>query len=83
MGVNMISFAGIGWTKRLRKVKDNYTLSLVKELIVGNALRKGQSLYYFLVKYQNRNAVIIFLDGQGLKIKEDMQIDLKQFIVKE
>lgn len=78
----MLSFVGIGWSKRLRKVRENYTLSLAKELILGNALRGGQELYYFLVRYGGRNAVIIFLDGKKFTVKDELQLDLKKFVVK-
>ncbi len=78
----MLSFVGIGWSKRLRKVRNNYTLSLAKELIVGNALRGGQEIYYFLVRYSGRNAVIVFLDGKEFTVKDEMQLDLKKFVVR-
>lgn len=77
----MLSFVGIGWEKKLRKAKREYTLSFVKELIVGNALRKGESLFYFLVRYNNRNAVLIFLDGKGIDVKDETQIDLMRFVL--
>ncbi len=78
----MLSFVGIGWSKRLRKGRENYTLSLAKELILRNALRGGQELYYFLVRYGGRNAVIIFLDGKDFTVKDELQMDLKKFVLK-
>ncbi len=58
-------------------------LTFVKELIIGNALKASQPIFYFLVRYKNRNAVLIFLDGKGVDIRDETQIDLKQFIMKE
>lgn len=77
----MLSFVGIGWAKRLRKSKQEYFLSVARDIIVGNAIRKGEALFYFLVKYKNRNAIIVFLDGKGIDVKDEKQIDLKQFIL--
>ncbi len=77
----MISFVGIGWEKRLRKVRSNYTLSIAKDIIFGNALRGGQALSYFLVRYKNRNAVLVFLDGRGIDVKDERQCDLRSFVV--
>ncbi|MEK6867493.1 MAG: hypothetical protein AABX98_01590 [Nanoarchaeota archaeon] len=77
----MLSFVGIGWEKKLRKAKREYTLSFVKELIIGNALKASQPIFYFLVRYKNRNAVLIFLDGKGVDVRDETQIDLKQFVL--
>ena len=77
----MLSFVGIGWEKRLRRVRSNYTLSIAKDIIFGNALRGGQALSYFLVRYKNRNAVIVFLDGKGVDISNEKQIDLRRFVM--
>lgn len=79
----MLHFVGFGWKKRLRKVKGEYTLSIVKELIIGNALRKGEAIFYFLVRYNNRNAILVFLDGREFKVNDTKQTDLKKFIMKE
>ncbi|MFA6888787.1 MAG: hypothetical protein WC254_04800 [Candidatus Woesearchaeota archaeon] len=77
----MISFVGIGWEKRLRRVRSNYTLSIAKDIILGNALRGGQALSYFLVRYHNRNAVLVFLDGKGVDISNEKQMDLRRFVM--
>lgn len=77
----MLSFVGIGWEKRLRRVRNNYTLSIVKDVIIGNALRASQPLFYFLVRYKSRNAILIFLDGKSMDVKDEKQIDLKRFVM--
>lgn len=58
------AFQGLGWRVRLQQRRSNYFLTLIKELVVGNGLGKGDPLFYYLVKCSNRNAVLIFLDGQ-------------------
>ena len=77
----MLSFVGIGWEKKLRKAKREYTLSFVKELIIGNALKASQPIFYFLVRYKSRNAILIFLDGKSMDVKDEKQIDLKRFVM--
>jgi len=41
----------------------------MKEIILGNGLKTGDSLYYYLVQYEGRNVVLVFLDGKEKNYK--------------
>ena len=60
-----VSFQGLGWKVRLQQRATYYFLTLVKEVILGNALKRGDELFYYLVTCNKRKAIIIFLDGKG------------------
>ena len=79
----MLSFFGLGWRYKLQKKRNNYLLSLANEIVLGNALKSGDDLYYFLVDYLGRNAVLVLLDGKGLDETQEVKIPLKTFIVKK
>jgi hypothetical protein len=58
------SFLGRGWKVNVVKRGYSYRLPLAKEVVIGNGLRLGHSLYYFLVKYEGRMALLVYLDGK-------------------
>ncbi|MEM4263327.1 MAG: hypothetical protein QW666_00330 [Candidatus Woesearchaeota archaeon] len=76
------SFEGLGWQVRLQQKRTNYFLTLVKEIVLGNALRKGDLLYYYLVNCNKRKAVLIFLDGKGRPEDELVKLRGNSFLVK-
>jgi len=59
-----IKYQGLGWKVRLRKRRYSYLITLAKELILGNSLQENNELYYYLVNVNNRNAILLFLDGE-------------------
>ena len=75
-----IVFSGIGWVVKLQGRRNNYSVSLVKELVLGNGLRKGMPLYYYLVTAGDRKAILLFLDGKG--ISSAAKIGLNTFLIK-
>ena len=60
-----LKFKGIGFETTLRKRRYSYLISLAKALILGHGLEINQKLSYFLVEYDKRPAVLLFLDGMG------------------
>ena len=59
-----IEFVGFGWKVHLRKKRYTYFLTLTKELVIGNALKQGDELYYYLVNVRGRKGILLFLDGK-------------------
>nr|AQS33890.1 hypothetical protein [uncultured archaeon] len=60
----MLEFQGLGWEVKLRSKRNNHFITLRREIVLGNGLKMGDSLYYYLTKYQGRNAVLVMLDGK-------------------
>ncbi len=58
------SFEGIGWSVRLQQTRTNYFMTLAKEVVIGNALKRGDAVYYYLVDCDGRKAILAFLDGK-------------------
>jgi hypothetical protein len=67
-----VSFQGLGWKVILHQKNTNYFLSLVKEIVLGNALKRNDELFYYLVSCNKRKAIIIFLDGNALKRRDEL-----------
>lgn len=57
-------FEGIGWKIRLQQKRSNYFLTVAKEIVLGNALKRGDDLFYYLVDCEGRKALLVFLDSQ-------------------
>ena len=64
-------FQGLGWEAFVRKRNYSYSLTLAKELVIGNGLKQGDKLFYYLTKVDNRNALVFFLDGQERSHEND------------
>jgi len=75
-------FEGIGWSVRLQQKRTNFFLTLAKEIVVGNALKKGDAVFYYLVNYQGRKAVMVFLDGQERPDAERLRLNGTTFLVR-
>ncbi len=65
----IINLEGLGWTVRLRKTRKNHFITIMKELVIGNCLKPGDPLYYYLTSTNNRKAILIMLDGKPLNEK--------------
>jgi len=59
-----IEYLGLGWKLRLRQSRASYYITIAKEVVFGSILQGKFYLYYYLVKYLNRNALLMFLDGE-------------------
>lgn len=64
MGFRKAFFQGLGWKVKLQQKQTNYFLTLAKEIVLGNALKRGDELYYYLVDCNHRKVLVIFLDGK-------------------
>lgn len=62
--VQSAQFEGMGWKIHLQQKRTNYFLTLAKEIVLGNALKRGDNLFYYLVDCDGRKALLVFLDGQ-------------------
>ncbi|MBW2972798.1 hypothetical protein KY346_00215 [Candidatus Woesearchaeota archaeon] len=76
-----VSFQGLGWKVLLQQKRTNYFLTLVKEIVLGNALKKGDSLFYYLVECNKRKAILIYLDGNGRPGEDLIKLKGSSFIV--
>ena len=74
----MLDFQGLGWEVRLRFKRRNYFLTLAKEVVLGNGLKQGDLLKYFLVKYQGKNCILISLEDD---LKEIQKVQKNVFLV--
>lgn len=68
------TFEGLGWKVRLRKKRESFFLTLVKQVVLGNVLKSGDELYYYLVKAEGRNAILLYLDGQEREKENQFRI---------
>ena len=75
------NFCGLGWQVRLQQKKSSYFLTLVKEIVLGSALKRGDQLHYYLVNYEGRNAVLVFLDGEERPNQPKIRLDGTTFLV--
>lgn len=66
----------------MQQKRTNYFLTLVKEIVFGNALKKGDMLYYYMVNCNKRKAVLIFLDGKVRPEDELVKLNGSSFLVK-
>ena len=62
-----LEFQRLGWIVKLQGRRNNHSISLAKELVVGNGLYKGDELFYYLTKVNGRTAALVFLDGKGVE----------------
>ena len=62
-----INFQGLGWKKKLQERRRNYYITIAKELILGNFLKRGDELHYYLTDIKGRKAIVIMLDTDPLE----------------
>lgn len=75
-------YEGLGWQVRLRKKGNSYYLNLVKEVVLGNYLKKGQEMFYYLGDVDGRKVVVLYLDGKGRSDAEQIKVDNRTFLVR-
>jgi len=77
------SFSGIGWKVKLQQKRQQYLLTLAKEVALGSGLRRGDDMFYYLVECGKRKGLLVFLDGQE-RLKDNL-VKLKgiSFLVKK
>ena len=75
-------FEGFGWKVRLQRRRTSHVLTLAKELVLGNALKTGDELLYYLVECVGRKALLVFLDGQERPKDECVKLNGITFLVK-
>jgi hypothetical protein len=76
------NFEGIGWSARLQQHRAYYFLTLAKEVVIGNALKRGDNMFYYLVNCQGRKALLVFLDGQERPSADATRLGRISFLVK-
>lgn len=70
----ILNLAGLGWKVKVQEKKRNYLLTLAKELVLGNLIKKGDELYYYLGDINGRKAIITLLDSKPLENSEKIMI---------
>lgn len=60
-----ITCQNIGWRSKIAQKRATFSISINKLVAVGSGLKKGQSLYCYLAKDDDRRPIIIvYLDGK-------------------
>ena len=75
-------FEGLGWKIRLQQKRANYFLTLAKEIVLGNVLKKGDEVFYYLVDCEGRKALLVFLDGKERVSTNHVQLNGTTFQVR-
>lgn len=83
MLITETKFVGLGWKVRLQQRRHQYFLSLVREVAIGNALKKGDEIYYYLVQHEKRKAILVFLDGDERPKQDVLKLGGFSFLVKK
>ena len=76
-------FEGIGWRFRLQQKRANYFLTLAKEIVIGNALQRGDEIRCYLVDCDGRKALLVFLDGKERPNNSNVQVNRITFLLKK
>lgn len=76
-------FEGLGWKIRLQQKRRSFFLTLAKEIVVGNGLRKGDDVFYYLVDVDGRKGVLIFLDGKERPDDNLVRVKGTSFLIKK
>jgi len=66
----------------LQQKRGYFYITLAKEIIVGNMLKRGHPLYYYLVDYDGRKAMLTFLDGKERPSESSLKLDGATFLAK-
>jgi len=81
--IQQSKFEGLGWAVRLQQKRGYFFITLAKELIVGNMLKRGHPLYYYLVDCGGRKAILAFLDGKERPAEDLLKLDRGVFVFKK
>ncbi|NQV91601.1 hypothetical protein HQ489_03945 [Candidatus Woesearchaeota archaeon] len=55
----------IGWTSKIAQKRATLSISINKLIVIGCCLEKGQTLYCYLAKDENkRQVMVVYLDGK-------------------
>jgi hypothetical protein len=77
------TFEGLGWKVKLQQKRQQFLLTLAKEVALGSGLKRGDDIYYYLVNCENRKGILLFLDGNE-RIKDDfVRLRGVSFLVKK
>ena len=71
---SLIRFIGLGWKIRLQKKGKSYCISLAKEIILGNLLKTGDDIHYYLIEVDGRKALLTFLDKKPLESQKEILV---------
>ena len=53
-----LKFQGICWKLRLQAKRTQYFVTIMKEIVLGNALRKGDYVFSYLVEFKGKKAIL-------------------------
>jgi len=67
------TFSGLGWKVKIQKKGSNAFLTLAKEVLRGNLLSRGDSLYYYLIDLDGRKGLVVLLDKKPLDKMEKVK----------
>ncbi len=71
-----LDFDGLGWKLKVQEKKRQHILGLPKQVIIGNMLNKGDSLYAYLVRDGNKKkGLYIPLDTKLEERKESVIVE--------
>ena len=60
-----ISFESIGWISKVAQKRATFSISILKPIVLGSCLEKGQPLYCYAAKdEQKRPIMLVYLDGK-------------------
>lgn len=65
-----ISFQDIGWKSKIMQKRATFSVSINKLVAIGCGLQKGQYLYSYLAKDENKRSIMItYLDNKKRSVK--------------
>lgn len=75
-----VKFKGIGWISKIQKRKHTFFISISKLIAIGNMLDSKEKVYSYLAKKDDRDVIVIYLDGKPKCKKEVKLIDYNTFL---
>jgi len=65
-----ITFQNLGWMSKIAQKRATLSISINKIVAVGSCLEKGQMLYCYLAKDEEKRPImVVYLDGETRKQK--------------
>ncbi len=65
-------YQGLGWKVKIQQRHESYYVVLAKEIMFGNALKKGSELFTYLVDCEGRKALMVYLDQKEREIDQSV-----------